>query len=194
MTDFHIDTRRDIVTGSLSDVAARNGHSLAQSFVNAECVCIVDTSGSMGAHDSRGRRSRYDVACEELAALQGSLPGRIAVLSFANETMFCPDGVPFNQQGGTDLTGALQFARLADVPGIRFIVISDGEPDNQMTALAEAAKYQARIDVIYCGPEEHPAGRDFLTRLAAASGGGLVTADRAAGMADSAKRLLAVKA
>ena len=194
MQTNQLDTRRGIVPGSIADVAARIGQSLAQSFVGAECVCIVDTSGSMGSADSRGCRTRYDVACEELAALQGALQGKIAVLSFGDTTMFCPDGVPFNQQGGTDLAGALQFARMADVPGIRFIVISDGEPDNAAAALAEAAKYQARIDVIYCGPERSPAGRDFLRKLADTSGGQTLTADRAAGMADSAKRLLAVSA
>lgn len=187
-----IDTRRGIVPGSIADVAQRNGQSLAQSFVNAECVVLVDTSGSMGSADSRGGRTRYDVACEELAALQGSLQGKIAVLSFSNTTMFCPDGVPFNQAGYTDLAGALQFARVADVAGIRFIVISDGEPESADRALAEARKYQARIDVIYVGPESLPAGRDFLTKLAQASGGQVVTADKAAGLALEAKRLLAV--
>ncbi len=188
-----LDTRKGIVTGSIADVAQRSGQSLAQTFVGAECVILVDTSGSMGSADSRGGRTRYAVACEELAALQGAMPGKIAVLSFASNAMFCPDGTPFNQQGGTDLAGALQFARMADVPGIRFIVISDGEPDDAAAALREAAKYQARIDVIYAGPEHSPAGRDFLTKLAQASGGNIVTADRAAGMALEAKRLLAVQ-
>lgn len=189
-----LDTRKGIVTGSIADVAKRSGQSLAQTFVNAECVILVDTSGSMGAADSRGGRTRYDVACEELAALQGAMPGRIAVLSFANETMFCPDGKPWNQNGGTDLAGALKFAKVADVPGIRFIVISDGEPDNAPLALLEAAKYKSRIDVIYVGPESLPAGREFLTKLAQTSGGQVVTADRAKALADSAKRLLAVSA
>lgn len=189
-----IDTRRGIVPGSIADVAQRNGQSLAQSFVNAECVVLVDTSGSMGSADSRGGRTRYDVACEELAALQGAMQGKIAVLSFANETMFCPDGKPYNQGGRTDLAGALQFAKVADVPGIRFIVISDGEPNDKQAALREAKKYTNRIDVIYVGPEHSPAGRDFLAKLAQVSGGQAVTADRAAGMALEAKRLLAVNA
>ena len=187
-----IDTRRAIVTGSIADVAQRSRQSLAQTFVGAECVILVDTSGSMGSADSRGGRTRYDVACEELAALQGAMPGKIAVLSFASNAMFCPDGTPFNQQGGTDLAGALQFARMADVPGIRFIVISDGEPDDAAAALAEAGRYKSRIDVIFVGPETSPAGRNFLGQLARASGGQQVTADRAVALADSAKRLLAV--
>lgn len=185
-----LDTRKSIVQGSLADVASRQNQSLAQTFVNAECVVIVDTSGSMSTLDSRNGKSRYDVACEELAALQGSKPGRIAVLSFSNHTMFCPDGKPYNQQSGTDLTGALEFAKVADVAGIQFIVISDGEPDNKQTALKVAKKYKSKIDVIFVGPEHSPAGRIFLQELAAASGGELVTADRGKALAESAKRLL----
>lgn len=187
-----LDTRKSIVTGSMADMAARQNQSLAQTFVNAECVVIVDTSGSMATCDSRGGKSRYTIACEELAALQGAKPGRIAVLSFSNTTMFCPDGKPFNQEGGTDLTEALRFARIADVPGIQFIVISDGEPNDEKSALQEAAKYKAKIDVIYVGPETQPAGREFLRKLAAASGGSLVTADRGKALAESAMRLLEV--
>lgn len=185
-----LDTRKSIVTGSMADIAARQNQSLAQTFVNAECVVIVDTSGSMATQDSRGGKSRYTIACEELAALQGAKPGRIAVLSFSNQTMFCPDGKPFNQDGGTNLTGALEFAKVADVPGIQFIVISDGEPDNKQTALKVAKEYKNKIDVIFVGPEHSPAGRIFLQELAAASGGSLVTADRAKALAESAMRLL----
>lgn len=188
-----LDTRRGIVTGSMADIAARQNQSLAQTFVNAECVVIVDTSGSMASDDSRGNKSRYEIACEELAALQGAKPGRIAVLSFSNVTMFCPDGKPYDQQGGTDLAEALRFASVADVPGIQFIVISDGEPNDERAALKEAAKYKSKIDVIYVGPESRPAGREFLRKLAAASGGSLVTADRGKALAENAMRLLEVK-
>lgn len=185
-----LDARKGIVKGSLTDIAAAQGHSLAQTFVNAEVVVIVDTSGSMKTPDSRGRQQRYAVACEELAALQGSLPGKIAVLSFSDNTLFCPDGKPFEQGGSTDLAGALKFARVADVPDMRFIVISDGEPNDANAALKEAAKYQNRIDVIYVGPEALPTGREFLTKLAAASGGQMVTADRAQNLLEATQKLL----
>ncbi len=186
-----LDKRNGIVKGSLADVATQNGQSLAQTFVGAEAVVIVDTSGSMSAADSRGGNTRYNVACDELAALQAGMPGKIAVLSFSQHTMFCPDGKPFNQGGGTDLAGALKFAQIADVPGIRFIVISDGEPDSPSAALAVAKTYKSRIDVIYVGPEALPDGRDFLTRLAKASGGQAVTADRAQGLLGATQKLLA---
>ena len=187
-----LDARKGIVKGSLTDIAATQRQSLAQTFVSAEVVILVDTSGSMGTYDSRGGRTRYDVACEELTALQGNLPGKLAVLSFSDNTLFCPDGKPFNQNGSTDLARALKFAKVADVPGIRFIVISDGEPNDANAALKEAARYHNRIDVIYVGPETMPAGRDFLTRLATASGGQAMTADRAQNLLATTQRLLEV--
>jgi len=178
------------VTGSLEDQARRNHQSLAESFASADVVVIVDTSGSMAATDSRGGRSRYDVACDELAALQAHMPGKIAVLAFSDSTVFAPSGVPPFLSAGTNLAGALRFAKVADVPGMRFIVISDGEPDSEVTALAVASTYQNRIDVIFVGPESYPRGRDFLQRLAEASGGKLVTADRANELAASVETLL----
>lgn len=180
-----------LVKGSIGAIAKDTGRSLAHTFVNADVVVLVDTSGSMGSPDSRGGRSRYDVAVEELAALQNSLPGKVAVISFSNRTIFCPDGVPFNLQGGTDLAGALRFARVADVPGIRFILISDGEPDEPLAALREAAKYKSQIDVIYVGSEINPMGRDFLTQLAHKSGGKTVTAAQAKQLAATVQHLLA---
>lgn len=41
----------------------------------------------------------------------------------------------------------------------------------------------------YVGPEEYPAGRDFLQRLAAATGGQTVTADRAKELKAGIERL-----
>ena len=74
-----------IVAGSLGAVAAQNGKSIAESFVSADAVIIVDTSGSMSQTDSRGGKSRYDVACQELKNLQASLPGKLALLSFSDD-------------------------------------------------------------------------------------------------------------
>jgi Mg-chelatase subunit ChlD len=136
--------------------------------------------------------SRYDQACLELAKLQGDLPGKIGVISFSDKVMFCPNGTPFNFRGTTDLAGALKFAKVADVPGgMRFIVISDGMPDSPNEALKVAHTFANRIDVIYCGPESNPEGRDFLQRLAKASGGQTITADKAKELASSVQRLLA---
>lgn len=180
-----------IVTGSIGALAKQAGRSLAETFVSADCIVIVDTSGSMAAYDSRGGETRYNVACEELKNLQNSMPGKLAVIAFSDRTEFCPAGVPTFFGGGTDLAGALQFSKIADVPNMQFIVISDGQPDEPGAAVKVARTYQNKINVIYVGPESNPVGRDFLARLAKASGGQAITADRAKELASSVTKLLA---
>lgn len=180
-----------LVKGSLGAIAQQTGQSLAQTFISCDVVVIVDTSGSMGSLDAPGGRSRYDQACIELANLQETMPGKIGVISFADKVMFCPNGQPFNFRGMTDLEAALQFAKVADVPGgMRFIVISDGEPNDPGAALKVAKTYANKIDTIYVGPQ-YGEGLDFLRRLAAASGGSHVTAAQAAQLSNSVQRLLA---
>lgn len=166
-----------LVPGSISAIAQAQNKSIAETFMNADCIVIVDTSGSMGQHDSRGGQSRYDVACAELAQLQAGLPGKIAVIAFSNGVQFCPSGVPYNFGCGTDMAQALQFAKIADIPGMRFILISDGQPDEPSPTLSIAKQYKNKIDVIYVGPESDPGGRVFLEQLAAATGGQAITVD-----------------
>lgn len=168
-----------IVVGSISAIAHQTNKSIAETFISCDCIVIVDTSGSMAQNDSRGGSSRYKVACDELAQLQASLPGKIAVIAFSSEPVFCPGGVPQYLGGGTNMTQALRFTKVADTPGMQFILISDGEPDDERSTLAVARTYQNKISTIYVGQEERQAGRDFLNRLAAATGGKGITADRA---------------
>lgn len=179
-----------IVPGSISAIATQQNKSLAETFTSAECVVIVDTSGSMAAHDSRGNRSRYDIACEELAKLQAQMPGKIGVLSFSDDVQFCPGGTPVFMQGATNLAKALKFAQMADVPGIRFVVISDGYPDNPEEAIRVARTYRNRIDTIYVGPETDEPGRRFLAELASVKKGESLTADRAKELASTVQTLL----
>jgi Mg-chelatase subunit ChlD len=182
---------KQIVKGSIADIARKTGVSIAETFLSCDVVCIVDTSASMGAKDSTGGKSRYDQACWELATLQGDLPGKIGVISFADSAAFCPNGTPTNLGGSTDLAGALKFAKIADQPGaMRFIVISDGEPNDSQGALKVAKTYHNKIDTIFIGPEGG-GGREFLKRLAAASGGQHVTAQQAKELASSVQKLLA---
>lgn len=180
-----------VVPGSLSAIAKREGQSLAESFLSADAVILVDTSGSMCTTDSRGGKSRYDVALQELAQLQAHMPGKLAVIAFSDSPVFAPGGQPPLLGGGTDLAGALKFAKVADVEGIQFVIISDGMPDDSRAALAEAAKYQNKISTIFVGPEaDLYGGRAFLAQLAAKSGGQAVTADRVQELAEKAEQLL----
>ncbi|RME05555.1 MAG: VWA domain-containing protein [Anaerolineae bacterium] len=180
----------DIVPGSLAAIARQESRSIAETFIDAQAVIVVDVSGSMASQDSRGGRSRYDVMLEELAALQANLPGRVAVVAFSDRPVFVPGGQPPFLNGTTDMAMALRFVKPADVPGMRFVLVSDGQPNDPDETLAVARTFRQRIDTIYVGPEERPAGRAFLERLAKASGGQVMTAERVNLLAQTTQHLL----
>ncbi len=180
-----------IVPGSLSAIAKAKGQSLAETFTNADAVIIIDTSGSMSVNDSRNGKSRYDVAIEELSRLQADLPGKLAIVGFSSEVAFFPSGYPTFFGGGTDMAKALQFTKVADVPGIRFILISDGLPADVEKTLSVARTYKNKIDTIFVGPEnDFEGGRKFLQMLANASGGQTMTADCVKELASVTTKLL----
>lgn len=179
-----------VVRGSLADIAKQYQSSIAESFLNADVIVIVDVSGSMNQSDARNGQRRYDVACQELARLQAELPGKIAVVAFSNWVEFVPGGVPPFVGLGTDLARALRFVKVADGV-VKFIVISDGQPNDDEEALAIAQQFTSKINTIYVGPEDDfGGGRKFLEKLAAVSGGQSVTADRAHELADKVQLLL----
>lgn len=169
-----------IVTGSIADLAQKNHQSLAESFISCDVIVLIDVSGSMAHVDFNKTESRYERACTALANLQASRPGKIAVISFESLPSFCPAGIPDTPGGSTDLARALSFMQAADaVPGMRFVVISDGEPDDKTEALNIARQYQNRIDVIFVGDEADRSAIQFMNQLAAASGGKQIAADSA---------------
>ncbi|MDA8189597.1 MAG: VWA domain-containing protein [Dehalococcoidales bacterium] len=178
-----------LVTGSIGQIAQRDGISIAESFLTADVIVLVDVSGSMAAHDSRGGKQRYEVACQELTKLQNTLPGKLAVVAFSSETQFVPGGQPPFLSGSTDLAGALRFVQPAD-GCVRFIVVSDGYPDEPEEALAIARRFQSVIDVVYVGPESDLIGLRFLEDLARAAGGRFVKAEKAAELADKVSTLM----
>ena len=76
-----------IAKGSLLDVANQNKITLAETFLNCDGVAIVDISSSMTTDDSRGGKSRFDVAREELKILQENFSGKIAIIAFADDPL-----------------------------------------------------------------------------------------------------------
>ena len=179
-----------LVRGSLGQLARDNNKSLAEMWINVDAVILVDISGSMNSTDARGGKSRYDVAQEELARLQGTMPGKLAIIAFSRDTLFVPSGSLPDTQGTTNLAGALKFARAADsIPDMRFVVISDGEPDAERAALDEARLYRNRIDTIYVGPE-NGGGLAFLQKLARLKNGTSMTKPHLAELATGIAGLL----
>jgi hypothetical protein len=179
-----------LVTGSITEVALKSGKSLALAFMAIETVVLVDTSGSMAANDSRGGKSRYDVACTELSLIQANNPGKVLILSFSDNTEVCLNGIPKFLCEGTMVSQALNFAKQYDLPGMKFILISDGEPLDPDHALEVAKTYQNAISTVYVGPPDELSGRKFLEKLASLTGGKTVTADRAKELAQSISQLL----
>ena len=178
-----------IVQGSIQDMANQQHTSVAEALLGCDFVCLLDVSGSMGSHDSRGGQRRFDVAVEELGNLQRQHPGKIAVMGFSDHPEWAPSGFPTFQGGGTDLTNALQFGLALDGT-VTFIVLSDGEPNDEESALRTAKQFTSRIDTVYVGPPDDRRGLDFLRRLAAASGGQSVVAEKAADLADHVEVLM----
>jgi hypothetical protein len=161
---------QEIVYGSLGYLAGQ-GKSIAETFATGvDAILMIDVSASMMMTDCRDGQSRYDAACAELKRLQRQLPGKLAIIEWSDGHAFCPGGMPSGIKGMTNMAGVLKFVQIADGAGIRFILISDGEPDSEDETLDVARKFSSHIDTIYIGPEGG-AGADFLRRLSALTGG-----------------------
>jgi hypothetical protein len=159
----------EIVYGSLGYLE-QQGKSIAESFLSLGAIVMIDISLSMDTCDCQNGQTRYQVACDELRRLQRQIPGKVGVIEWASGHAFMPGGVPSLPCGSTNLTSVLEFVKQADDCGITLILISDGEPDNEITAMDMARKFRSKIDTIYIGPEGGP-GADFLRRLSSLTGG-----------------------
>lgn len=169
--------KNQIIVGSQQDIANRQNISLAESFLSAEMVVVLDNSGSMEYRDTPQGKSRVDVAANHLTHLQGKYPGKVALICFGSNVEYSPAGIILPVGGRTDLALALEFTKVADDCGLKIVVISDGEPNDENKALQVAKQYKSKIDVIYCGSETDNSGRLFLERLARATGGQFFTSD-----------------
>lgn len=166
----------EMAYGSLADVAQKSGKAVAETFLSVDCLVMMDTSASMSDCDAgeSGMESRHSIACTELQKIQRQMPGKIGVIEWNSFPAFCPGGVPGYPRMATDLAACLEFIKPADNTGIELILISDGEPDNEIAALDCASAFKSKIDTVYVGPKNGP-GADFLKRLAALTGGQSVT-------------------
>jgi Mg-chelatase subunit ChlD len=177
-----------IVKGSLSAIATEQNMPLAETWLSVDAVILVDVSGSMSQRDGR-EKTRLELAREALGNLQGNMQGKIAMFTFSDDVKFIPNGYIAGVEGTTNLTSALRYVHMADaIPQMKFILISDGEPDWPNDAMREARKFKNKIDVIYIG-RENGSGQKFLESLAAATGGKSKTID-AAMIEDTTARLL----
>lgn len=166
------------VKGSLAETSHQKDLEFAEAFLTVDAILIADISASMCTHDVPAEgglimRSRWEELNTQLERLQKRFPGRLAVVAFSDECMFLPCGVLPPPISGTNLTGALEFVRPADGTGIKFIVASDGLPNDEGSALKVAAS-MAPVDTVFIGSD--PEGAEFMRKLAKASGGKSVEA------------------
>lgn len=122
---------------------------------------LADVSGSMSSQ-AWGGRSKHEVLREALSAID---PGRHDLVAFSETAARIADAgdlpVP---SGGTALDRGLEEA-MRDGPG-RILVISDGQPDDELAALAVARQFDGTIDVLYIGPDSDVMAMRFLEQLA----------------------------
>ena len=165
-----------LVTGSFAEVQAQSGAGLAKSWLRVKAVLVVDVSSSMDARDAGNHERRVDVARREVAKIQRRQPGQLAIVSFSHDASWDPSGRLPEPSGSTNLAGALEYTRELLGPGaegIKVIVISDGDPDSQESAIEEGRLLKAAgasISTVYCG-SDHGHGKAFLNRLASVGGG-----------------------
>lgn len=161
-----------IAVGSVADLAQKRSESIENMFFNGvEIIVILDSSASMGRQDAKGEVSRISVATNELQILQNDNPGLIGLIEFSDDVSFCPSGVPKFLRGQTDMAKALNFILPTDDCDFTFVLVSDGEPDDEEETLIVAQKFIDPIHTIYCGPKTSRAGQKFLETLSNLTGG-----------------------
>lgn len=161
-----------VVKGSLAETNHNRKLEFAEAFLTVDAIMVCDVSGSMHERDVAVEggmwRSRFEECNEQLKRIQRRFPGRLAVVAFSDSPEFVPGGVLPFLGGGTALREALEFVSPADGTGIKFIVASDGMPNDPEGAL-QVAKGMSPIDTVYIGSDAQ--GKEFMERLARASGG-----------------------
>jgi len=180
-----------IVPGSQSAVAKNSHQSLAESFLSAEMIILLDCSGSMDMRDAPGNISRKEAASNALRKLQAENPGKIALICFADRVEYAPHGSPVNCGGGTAMDKALEFAKIADDCGLKIVIVSDGLPNDEQDTLRIAKTYTTKIDAIYIGSEQdYDGGRAFLQKLVGATRGQFYQSDAPGMLGSGVERLL----
>lgn len=154
------------VKGSLQESQRNRNVTFAEAFLTVEAIVVCDVSASMSERDvmvEGGLRSRWDECNNQLQRLQAKHPSKIAVVAFSDNAEFCPSGVLPPVRSSTNMLRALQFVAPADDTGIKFIVVSDGEPDSPQETLGFAQTLKTPIDCIFVGSGR---GKDFMDQLA----------------------------
>jgi len=159
-----------IIKGSLADIAQKENMSISESFLNADILILLDNSGSMCMNDAPNGMTRQQAAEKELRTLQNKYRGKIALICFADDVIPSPSGVILECGSTTDMAAILRYALQFDNIGMKIVIVTDGEPNNEKDTLEVAKKFKQSIDAIFIG-REGGRGMDFLNRLINLTGG-----------------------
>lgn len=130
-------------------------------------VIVCDVSGSM-----KGRK--VERLRKELARLWPEIKARLLWFNDSCGWIDGPGQLP-HPEGGTWLHDALD--RAGEVFPSEVIVISDGLPACERSALESAARLPGTVNVVFVGGDDDHRGADFMRRLARAGGGVMVHKD-----------------
>lgn len=129
-----------------------------QSDARPNVLAILDVSASMALPGHGGQR-RIDILRTAIAALPP-----MPLLSFSTTTtisMTIPEPC-----GSTNMAAALREGAAMNPRTV--IVISDGQPDDDLAALRAARHFQCAIHTLFVGPEIDREAIDFMAQLAKA--------------------------
>ena len=165
-------TQNQVSKGSIQDVANQTDQPLSEVFLDAKYVAIIDISASMDFRDAFGEGvisiRRFDAAVQALNGLQASMPGRWIIIEFSSKHQIVPSGSLHSPSSMTDLASVLRYAKDFNGMGLKFYLISDGEPDSGPLALKVAREWTDPINVICVGGA---IGSKFMNKLAETTSG-----------------------
>lgn len=135
-------------------------------------MLLVDTSGSMSDQIWKTGERKIDALRTTVSTLRKSHP--VPVAAFGGRAIhLVEDRIP-DPAGNTPLTEAIKFGH--NQGATHLVVVTDGQPSNEWSALEVARAFGGIIDVFYIG-DENGFGLDFAKRLAAATGGSVNLTD-----------------
>jgi hypothetical protein len=144
-------------TGIAANFQARIGSG------NPDIFCLLlDTSGSMDS-DCKGKQTRLDVLRKAVEAIDWQ---QYQMFTFDNicRRIIHPDALWGCAGGSTNL--ALGLREIAKLNPARTIVISDGEPNDEVDALAAATELTGTISTVFIGDDLDKNAIAFMQKLA----------------------------
>ena len=150
-----------VAKGSIQEVV--KGGDTAIALLDAQIALVCDRSSSM-LEVARSRKRRFEIEDEVVVRLQARYPGQVALASFSEEAELQPSGILPPPQGGTNMIDALRLIEQLSQIGLKCVLISDGEPNDEYGTIAYATQIHVNFDVIFVGPETS-GGAVFLRKL-----------------------------